>query len=72
MEGPNINKCFQNKLEGELQCKGKRLVSVGTCILHIVFNIFVEGLKSLLSDIDLNHFVKDLHSFFRHSLKQIY
>ena len=69
MDDPNFNKCIQNKLEGELQFKGKMLISLGTSPLHIVSNALLEGLKSLLPDIGLNQFAIDLHSFFRYSSK---
>ena len=39
-------------------------MSVGTCPLHTISNVFLEGLKALLSEIDLNQFAIDLHSFF--------
>lgn len=63
MDGPNVNECFQKKLGEELQLKGKMLISIGTCPLHVFSNAFLEGLKSLLPNIDLNQFAIELHNF---------
>ena len=63
MDGPNVNECFQKKLGEELQLKGKMLISIGKCPLHVFSNALLEGLKSLLPNIDLNQFAIDLHNF---------
>ena len=55
MGDPNVNKIFQKKLGEELQLKRKWLISVGTCLLDTVSNLFLEDLKSCI----------DLHSFFK-------
>ena len=55
MGDPNVNKIFQKKLGEELQLKRKWLISVGTCLLDTVYNLFLEDLKSGI----------DLHSFFK-------
>ena len=64
MDGPNVNKSFERKLNSDLE-KGKDLMCVGTCSLHAISNAFLEGLKALLPEIDLNQFAIDLHSFFK-------
>ena len=59
MDGPNVNKSFEQKLNSDLEKKGKTPMSVGTCPLHTIS----KGLKALLSEIDLNQFAIDLQFF---------
>ena len=48
MDGPNVNKAFENKL---LTClkedNGTEFLKLGTCSLHKVHNAFYTGLKEL-------------------------
>ena len=71
MDGQNVNKCFQQKLKIDLKNQEKRLIDVGTCPLHTISNASLEGLKSLLCEVDLNAFAVNLHSFFKFSAKRI-
>ena len=58
-----MNKCFENKLHEDLRQKNKELISVGTCPLHTVSNVFLEDLKGIMPEINLNQFAIDLHNF---------
>ena len=71
MDGPNVSKCFQNLLNTELKENGKKLLDVGTCPLYTVSNAFLEGLKSLIDEVDLNKLAVDLHGFFKYSAKRV-
>ena len=66
MDGPSVNLLFQRKLEKELEKKNKQLIEVGTCPLYTVSNAFLEGLKALAGEmeIDLDQFVLNLFVFF--------
>ena len=71
MDGPNVNKAFQNLLNEELSKNGRNLIDIGTCPLHTISNAFFEGLQSLLGEVDLNKFSIDLYSFFKLSAKRV-
>lgn len=58
-----MNKCFENKLHEDLRQKNKELISVETCPLHTVSNVFLEDLKGIMPEINLNQFAIDLHNF---------
>ena len=59
-----MNKCFENKLHEDLRQKNKELISVETCPLHTVSNVFLEDLKrGMIPEINLNQFAIDLHNF---------
>ena len=58
MNDPNVYKCFQKKLGKELKLKRKTLISVEAYPLHIVSKLVLEGLKSIVPDIDLNQFAQ--------------
>ena len=65
-DGPNVNKSFKSKLIKELQKRGAtNFLDVGTCSLHIANNAFLEGIKCLKDNIDVDQFAIDLHFFFK-------
>ena len=48
MDGPNINKCFAEKLNVELKSvDNTSYIDVGSCSLHACNNAFAEALKTL-------------------------
>lgn len=68
MDGPSVNKSFEQKVKRELDQKHfTTILDVGTCSLHSVNNAFGEGIKRLKSLIDLDEFAIDLHFFFKYS-----
>ena len=71
MDGPNVNKLFEKKLNFQFEKKGKTLIPVGTCTLHTVATAFSVGLKMLEPDFELDQFAIELHSFFKYSAKRI-
>ena len=71
MDGPNVNKLFEKKLNSQFEKKGKTLIPVGTCTLHTVATAFSVGLKMLEPDFELDQFAIELHSFFKYSAKRI-
>ena len=64
MDGPNVNKAFEDKL---LNClkedNGTEFLKPGTCSLHKVHNAFCAGLKERSFDFDT--FAVAIHSFFK-------
>ena len=73
LDGPNASLSFKGKLENDLSKKNKKLIDVGSCRLYTCCNSFLEGLKvlTLESDIDFDKFSIDLFGFFKLSIKQI-
>ena len=67
MDGPNVNKKYEQLLESHLGKEKKTtFIKIGSCNLHAVNNSFGNGLKSLKEDIiDLDQFAIDLHFFFK-------
>ena len=66
IDGPNVNKSFKPKLAEELQKIGvTHFLDVGTCSIHIANNAFLEGIKCLKDNVNVDQFVIDLHFFFR-------
>lgn len=63
MDGPNVNKSFQKKLEDHLMQKDKKILDIGTCSIHPVHTSFVKGLNKLSFDFD--RFVNELNFFFK-------
>ena len=65
IDGPNVNK-FKSKLAEELQKRGAtHFLDVGTCSIHIANNAFLEGIKCLKDNVNVDQFVIDLHVFFK-------
>ena len=57
INSPNINKSFKSKLARELQKRGATLfLEVGTCSIHIASNTFLEGIKCLKDDVNVDQF----------------
>jgi len=68
MDGPNVNKCFENKLRNDLEESHKtKMLDLGTCALHAANNAFNEGLKVFRTHVNLDQFAIDLHFFFKYS-----
>ena len=66
IDSPNINKSFKSKLAEELQKRGAiHFLDVGTCSIHIANNGFLEGIKCLKDNINVDQFAIDLHFFFK-------
>ena len=64
--GPNVNKSFKSKLAKELQKRvATHFLDVGTCSIHIVTNAFLEGIKCLKDNVNVDQFAIDLHFFFK-------
>ena len=64
MDGPSVNKSFEQKVKKELgETHYTTILDIGTCSLHSVNNAFGEGIKTMKSLIDLDEFAIDLHFF---------
>ena len=64
--GPNVNKSFKSKLAKELQKRGAtHFLDAGTCSIHIVTNAFLEGIKCLKGNVNVDQFAIDLHFLFK-------
>ena len=64
MDGPHVNKCFQEKLLCDLEKElDTSFLKLGTCSLHPVHTAFRKGIKELSFWLDncFNH----IHSFFK-------
>lgn len=45
-DGPNVNKTVWNKInENVMECRGKGILNIGTCNLHIIDNALTKGLS---------------------------
>ena len=63
MDGPNVNKSFEKKLQKCFNEKGATsFLSLGSCPLHSSHNGFRQGFKSFECDVD--QFACDLYYFF--------
>lgn len=63
MDGPVVNKSFEEKLRKALEDEyGTILIDIGTCSLHHMHNAFQKVLKKILFDFD--GFANDLAFFF--------
>ena len=73
LDGSNVNLSFKRKLENDFSKKNRNLNDVESFPLHPCFNLFLEELKvlTLESDINFDQFVIDLLCFFKLSFKQI-
>ena len=60
MEGPNVNKSFQEKLSESIN---DEFLDLGTCPLHTVHNSFKKGVAVI--DFDFDEFAVDIHQFFK-------
>ena len=68
MDGPCVNRSFEKKLKARLEeIYATQILDIGTCSLHIVNNAFLEGLKELKNEINLDEFAIDLHFFMKYS-----
>ena len=58
---------FKRKLENDLSKKNRNFIDVGSCPLNTCSNSFLEGLRllTLESDIDFDQFVIDLFGWFK-------
>ena len=66
IDGPSVNKSFKSKLAEELQKRGvTHFLDVGTCSIHIANNAFLEGIKCLKYNVNVDQFSVDLHFFFK-------
>ena len=64
MDGPHVNKCFQEKLLGDLEKElDTSFLKLGTCSLHPVHTAFRRGIQRL--SFDLDQFFNDIHFFFK-------
>ena len=63
MDGPSVNKSFEDKLLTELRDQDIQILNIGSCCLHKVHNAFRNALKQI--DCDFDQFVIDIHSFFK-------
>ena len=63
-----VYKSFEKKLKACLEEDFvTQILDIGTCSLHIVNNAFLEGLKELKNEINLDEFAIDLHFFMKYS-----
>ena len=61
MNGPSVNRSFVKKLKARLEENyATQILDIRTCSLHIVNNTFLEGLKELKNEINLDEFAIDL------------
>lgn len=64
-DGPNVNKKVARLLNDELKLsRGKGLIDIGTCNIHVMHNAFLKGLEELGSNctdlcVALKYFFKD-------------
>ena len=66
IDGPNVSKSFKSKLAEELQKRGAtHFLDVGTCSIHIANNTFLEGIKYLKDNVNVDQFAIDLHFVFK-------
>lgn len=66
MDGPYVNKKFQEELIAELKgVHGKTILDVSTCSLHPVHNSFEKGLTKIAFDYD--KFARNIYTFFKRS-----
>ena len=64
IDGPNVNKSFKSKLAEELQKRGAtHFLDVGTCSIHVANKAFLEGIKCLKNNVNVDQFATDLHFF---------
>lgn len=67
MDGPNVNKSFEEKLRKALEDQyGTTLIDIGTCSLHHMHNAFKNGLKKISFDFD--GFAIDLVFFWKEAV----
>ena len=63
---PNVNRSFKSKLAEELQKGGATLfLDIGTCSIHIANNAFLEGIKCLKDNVNVDQFAIDLIFLFQ-------
>ena len=68
IDGPSVNRSSEKKLKAHLEENyTTQILDIGTCSLHIVNNAFLEGLKELKNEINLDEFAIDLHFFMKYS-----
>ena len=66
IDGPNVNKSFKSKLAEELQKRGAtHFLDDGTCSIHIANNAFLEGIKYLKDNVNVDQCAIDLDFFFK-------
>ncbi|KAJ8671034.1 hypothetical protein QAD02_002293 [Eretmocerus hayati] len=65
-DGPNVNKAVIAKFnELLLELGSKEMIDIGTCLLHVVNNVFQKGVESL--SIDINDYLTKLYYCVNHS-----
>ena len=52
MGGPNINKSFEKKLNKNFQENNVEFLSIGSCSVQNVHNVFLKGLPCLTINLD--------------------
>ena len=68
MDGPNVNKSFEQKLVEKLEKdKGNSFVSLALCALHTMNNGFGEGLKQLKETLNIKQLLIYVYFFFKYS-----
>ena len=68
MDGPNVNKSFEQKLVKKLEKdKGNSFVSLALCALHTMNNGFGEGLKQLKETLNIKQLLIYVYFFFKYS-----
>ena len=59
-------KSFKSKLAVQRQKRGAtHFLDVGTCSTHVANNAFLEGIKCLKDNVNVDQFAIDLHLFFK-------
>ena len=62
MDGPSVNKSFDDKLKTTLKANNATLlIDIGSCPLHSANNAFSEGLKLSKDCINLDQTALDIH-----------
>ena len=67
MDGPSVNKSFEDKLLTELRDQDIQILNIGSCCLDKLYNAFRNALKQINCDFD--QFAFDIHSFLNLSTK---
>ena len=63
IDGPSVNKSFEDKLLTGLHDQDIQILNIGSCCLHKVHNAFRNALKQI--DCDFDQFAIDILSFFK-------
>ena len=64
IDGPNVSKSFKSKFVKELQKRGAtRFLDVGKCSIHKTNNAFLEGIKYLKDNVNVDQLLPFTNAF---------